>query len=877
MPSPRAVRPLLAIAVVTVLAAAVAPAPVALGWPNPSGPYDPHAPVSITSNAHFTAANGVRSGTGAIGDPFIISGWSFTTGGITIKGVTASFLIRDNLFTMGGGNWAVAIEDVQVWHGVVDNEIHFHQGGGVSAKNADTYIGHNDIAGGSWNYAIGTGILCERSNCVAEQNMISEAAIGVKARYAASQIRDNNLGVVGNGILVEHGGAGTNVMGNIVANARGYGVWLNYGTNVTISGNLIEQVDAGIKIYSCLAVEVRGNLIHDTRTIGILFESCNATASANTVLDGQAGIQLWQSDAILVNNTVRNHIEIGVHWHMSEGIMANNTITLNGLGLKLQDDGVVRLRGNVFVNNTIGVDIPYYARQSIPYMRDNLVNGISIDGTIDASERAYYYKAANVNVTGALLDSGFSAGFYGATTAQGNLNFYEVDTARVNASVISHGRAGVYVVNSFNVQINSSLISGNQVGVNVTAIVYASTPDPYYGSGGHVVPPCVVFVKNTTITIPVDPPATFGIRNPNCYMGIYNVSISIVDVGIYFGAQASGVIADSDIFRTGTGLHLEGTTSQWHDVVLVENNHVWANKRGALLRTSGSNWRANLVDSNTREGIKLEYGSHPVLRDNNFTRNQDGVLDATSCLVTGPSCSRIPVSRGNTFYANVDRGLVVNQRIDSVGDRFVANGGNGFELSGDVELTRALATANGKNGGTLVGEAVLKGCTVTWNAGNGILAFGTLTIGESKFTRNGEAGIRSPANWISAYKIDASHNRDGIWIDTAEPHIGLPATPYPYLQPSSILFGDMPDDGVSALIGSQAFVHRSTLVGNEQDAIRSGVASVNATYNYWGNPNGPVINTGLTGLYQNGVSPYVQFTPWFRDAAMTQTGPLAGL
>ena len=56
-----------------------------------------HSPIVITGNAGFTPANGVRSGTGTEGDPFIIERWEITTedgDGISISDTTAHVLIR---------------------------------------------------------------------------------------------------------------------------------------------------------------------------------------------------------------------------------------------------------------------------------------------------------------------------------------------------------------------------------------------------------------------------------------------------------------------------------------------------------------------------------------------------------------------------------------------------------------------------------------------------------------------------------------------------------------------------------------------------------------------------------------------------------------
>src|SRR5207247_10819127 len=59
---------------VTTRGAAGAAAPPGFGLLDPAV-LQAHGPIYIGSNADFTSANGVRSGTGTIADPYIISTW----------------------------------------------------------------------------------------------------------------------------------------------------------------------------------------------------------------------------------------------------------------------------------------------------------------------------------------------------------------------------------------------------------------------------------------------------------------------------------------------------------------------------------------------------------------------------------------------------------------------------------------------------------------------------------------------------------------------------------------------------------------------------------------------------------------------------------
>src|SRR2546427_12096554 len=64
----------------------------------PSRALTTRAAIAIASNADFTPANGVVSGTGTPGDPLVISGWHMYAGrseGILVHDTTIHFVLRD--------------------------------------------------------------------------------------------------------------------------------------------------------------------------------------------------------------------------------------------------------------------------------------------------------------------------------------------------------------------------------------------------------------------------------------------------------------------------------------------------------------------------------------------------------------------------------------------------------------------------------------------------------------------------------------------------------------------------------------------------------------------------------------------------------------
>lgn len=88
--------------------------------------------ISIVGDLAFTFANGVSSGTGVYGDPYIIDGWEIDASpghAISITGTRAYFEIRNCYLHNGTGNsWdgiiMTNVENGTVWNNVIQNNSH---------------------------------------------------------------------------------------------------------------------------------------------------------------------------------------------------------------------------------------------------------------------------------------------------------------------------------------------------------------------------------------------------------------------------------------------------------------------------------------------------------------------------------------------------------------------------------------------------------------------------------------------------------------------------------------------------------------------------------------------------------------------------------
>jgi len=110
------------------------------GSPSLSYSYSLHDPIEIGNDTNFTIPNGVSSGDGTKGNPFIIEGWNITTSGIHgiyIYNTTAHFVIR-NCWISTGNNGEINGIYLNNINGTAALDTNFCQNnfGGIGLTNA---------------------------------------------------------------------------------------------------------------------------------------------------------------------------------------------------------------------------------------------------------------------------------------------------------------------------------------------------------------------------------------------------------------------------------------------------------------------------------------------------------------------------------------------------------------------------------------------------------------------------------------------------------------------------------------------------------------------------------------------------------------------
>src|SRR5581483_2250791 len=688
-----------------------------------------------------------------------------------------------------------------------------------------------------------------------EGNAFIYTPTGISAQQGSPSILCNDVhdDSVVNAILVKFTTNAT-IACNTISSCQGAIVSVN-AIGTLIANNSIDECATGIDVTLTKDAVVVNNTVRFSTGVQLNLWHASGVVQGNVLLDGRADAAVVDHSPLLfANNTIGDNAQAGLRLRDTSTDVEGNLVTRNAVGIALEGGSVPHLRANVLANNTVGLDVPYASRQAVPWMEGNLVNGVNVDGALDPSQQVYFYKAANVSVSGGVRDSGFSAGYFGSLTAQGNVVLYEVDTATVQGALLAHARAGVLAVNSFNVVVQGATILQTQVGVGAMAVPAPSE-----------VPPCVVSVKASNVTIPVDPAGTVGIDAQGCRVQVLRTNVSLVDTGIRADASSPLLVVNASVTDARVGLDVAARDLN------VTGSLVARNGVGLLARGSVGSLVEDRIEDNAGPGLVLASGADLRLLGNALTGNGAGVVDVQPC--GGPAtCGKVE-AEGNLVADNRGDGASINGTTTWRGDRFLANRGTGARL-GSATLVDVVASGNDRDGVEARGAFTLRGSSFDHNGRHGAYLVGSGDLADSSFTSNAGAGIRASPTSITALGLNVSDNLDGILFDDASASPvapSVPATPPPVSVQG--VWGLL---GGAGLAGASVMdVHRSLFVGNERDAIRAGSAFVNATSNYWGSPMGPPVDVAdQAGAYQNGVSPGVRFLPYYTDPGMTTTGPV---
>lgn len=282
--------------------------------------YTTHNPISITSNADFTVANGVSSGTGTASDPYIIADLDInasTTTGIDIENTNAHFIVRN---------------------------CYIHDGSSISHG-----FGYN----GTYLFNCANGTM--------ENNTCTNDFIGIYLALSNNNTLNKNNCSNGNyGIYLDSSSNDTLVNNTCGSNLYGNAMYLESSNDdVLVNNNCSSNLD-GIRLVSSNNNTLVNNTSNSNDFSGIELESSNNnTLSKNSMSSNfQPGIYLQGSnDNLLFNDTCSQSYMTGVDFELSnDNIVVNCSSSWNGYyGITIATSDNNTLFGNDWSYNVVGV------------------------------------------------------------------------------------------------------------------------------------------------------------------------------------------------------------------------------------------------------------------------------------------------------------------------------------------------------------------------------------------------------------------------------------------------------------------------------------------------------------------------------------------
>src|SRR5437667_1902652 len=293
-------------------------APPGYGLTDPTA-LQAHGPIYIGSDTQFTAANGVRSGTGTIADPYVIRDWfidgNLYTGAqamLWIEG-TSSYVVIQNvkISNLAGvnqweafqlGHWPATIttQHVTIRHSAVENAQHAY-GIAVREGSSDVHVEANYVqleANFDWVYGIATdrGVhdITVFGNYVNAHTSGTFHTVGVHlSDYHVTDAR-RATGIVALRNPVVNATAGGIISESSVGTIIGWNlVYMDYPGSKSVAVDYPRGIETGWVSDGTLVI---GNMVH-TFHWGIQVGSDQGVIASNTIYDADYAIYVLDNAA----------------------------------------------------------------------------------------------------------------------------------------------------------------------------------------------------------------------------------------------------------------------------------------------------------------------------------------------------------------------------------------------------------------------------------------------------------------------------------------------------------------------------------------------------------------------------------------------------
>jgi parallel beta-helix repeat protein len=594
--------------------------------------FTPHAPILISSNDEFTAANGVTGGTGTAGDPYIIEGWDINAAGqngIDIQYNYDHFLIRD-VYVHGGGGY-------QYFHGVwLENA---RNGRIENSTFTDNYYGV-----GAWSYPTDIKI---------SGNNFTDNVAGVHVTGA------NRVNVSGNNLTRNH-----------------YGIDLG-GTNSVISGNTISMSNgSAIHLFSASKTVIANNTISGG-TGGVYLDGFTQTNfSDNSLLAPCEGLFVRDSEGLASSGNV----------FVENGLRIIGETVSQFASHEIYSDNLVNGRPLLYVKNQtdLEIDNALVGQLIVANSTDVRISNTQINDTCSAIEMAFVIDAIVENCSVSYSLNGFDLWFLRNVTINNStvsFNDYEAglfcvgsDRVTLQNNSITENRWGVYLYGSTNVSLHENSLTADGVFIEGDDVSYYNTHQ--MGEDNSVNGHPMRYYKNS-VGLAIKDSAAGQVILANCSDS--EISMTVID-GTDYGIQLAYTdnisIDNCTVLRNIIGVHSYSSNN-----TRIENSTVSFNSEYGIGPRESSNVTIsrNLISGNSN-GANIYITNDVTISNNNIRDNDDGVS-------IGPDSERVKTFRNN-FINNSWHAVVWSTPVDVWFDDGYPGGGNYWDNYTGIDMRR---------------------------------------------------------------------------------------------------------------------------------------------------------------------------------------------
>jgi parallel beta-helix repeat protein len=414
--------------------------------PERASAYIPHAPIYISGNANFTAANGVTGGGGSALDPYIIEGWEINASagtGIEILNTDAHFMIR-NVYVHSGGwdHHGINFENVANAH-VENTTLSKNRCGIILRLSPDATITDSNV---TWNEGYAITLWDSYNATITGNNISSNEGMGISLHYSPNAI----------------------ITGNTISNDMG-GIRLDDSNNATITGNNISYMhtDYGIHLVYSDYATISSNNVYQNSNIGIALDrSDNTIIADNTVLENSVGISVRDSINATITGNILTQDGVVLGGYILSSFNTHTITTdniVNGLPLYyhkdcngLDVDGIPA--GQLIIVNCTGARVSnlQFNDTDVGVIMAFVTDSVLTSNTFVSNFGGiYFFLNRNISVSGNVL----SDSLFGIYIT------YSKDITFAKNTVSSNYYHGIYLIESANTTITGNEVSDNGYGM----------------------------------------------------------------------------------------------------------------------------------------------------------------------------------------------------------------------------------------------------------------------------------------------------------------------------------------------------------------------------------------------------------------------------